>query len=120
MQRHQRAGFSLLELIVAIAIMSILAGVAYNEQGNEQAGMGIASADVDGNGTLDLVRVEPGLANLDVWQGESDGRFVGPTSIELDAPVDQIGLVDLDGDGALDIVAGSFGESRIRVLLSDP
>ena len=80
----------------------------------------IALDDVDGNGTLDLVRVEPGLANLDVWQGESDGRFVGPTSIELDAPVDQIGLVDLDGDGALDIVAGSFGESRIRVLLSDP
>ncbi|MEM7152148.1 MAG: VCBS repeat-containing protein [Myxococcota bacterium] len=80
----------------------------------------IALDDVDGNGTLDLVRVESGVTNLDVWQGQEDGRFTGPTSIDLDAPIDQLALTDLDNDGVLDIVAGSFGESRVRVLLSDP
>ncbi|MCX4245244.1 FG-GAP repeat domain-containing protein [Paraliomyxa miuraensis] len=76
--------------------------------------------DLDADGNLDLLRVQPGSTRLEVWLGDPDGRFDGPTLIELDAPVDQIAVADLDHDGALDIVVGSFEEAVIRVLLSDP
>ena len=36
--------------------IGVRAGLAYNEDGREQAGMGVAAADFDGDGLLDITR----------------------------------------------------------------
>lgn len=79
-----------------------------------------ALADLDGDGRLDLLRVEPGAARLEARLGTSSGRFDDPTEIDLDTPADQIAVADLDIDGALDIVVGSFEAAELRVLLTSP
>jgi FG-GAP-like repeat len=77
-------------------------------------------ADLDDDGRPDLLRVEPGAAKLEARLGGAEGRLGAPTRIDLDVPADQLAAADLDEDGALDIVVGSFGESVVRVLLTSP
>jgi hypothetical protein len=79
-----------------------------------------ALADLDGDGRDDLIRVEPGAAKLEARLGHSSGRFDDPTEIDIDTPADQIAVADLDQDGALDVVVGSFEAAQLRVLLTSP
>jgi len=79
-----------------------------------------ALADLDGDGRQDLLRVEPGAAKLEGRLGLRDGSFGEPTEIDLDTPADQMAVADLDEDGAVDVVVGSFEASELRVLLTSP
>lgn len=79
-----------------------------------------ALADLDGDGRLDLLRVEPGAAKLEARLGERDGGFGDSTEIDVDTPADQIAVADLDEDGAPDVVIGSFEAAQLRVLLTGP
>ncbi len=76
--------------------------------------------DIDADDHFDLLLFEPGSRKLQAWFGRGDGGFDGPFDVDLDAPIGQIALVDLDEDGALDIVAGTFEDGTIQILLSDP
>jgi len=76
--------------------------------------------DIDADDHFDLLLFEPGSRKLQAWFGRGDGGFEGPFDVDLDAPIGQIALVDLDEDGALDIVAGTFEDGAIQILLSDP
>lgn len=78
------------------------------------------AGDIDADGRLDLLLFEPGTRALQAWFGRGDGSFEDPLAVELDASIDRIALVDLDEDGALDIVVGAFEDGRLRILLSDP
>ena len=79
-----------------------------------------ALADLDGDGRDDLVRVEPGSAKLEARLGLRDGRFGGASEVDLDTPIDQIAVADLDEDGAVDVVVGSFEAAQLQVLLTSP
>jgi len=79
-----------------------------------------AGGDIDADDHFDLLLFEPGTRGLQAWFGRGDGGFDGPHDVRLDAPIGQIALVDLDEDGALDIVAGTFEAGTIQILLSDP
>ncbi|MEM7166675.1 MAG: CRTAC1 family protein [Planctomycetota bacterium] len=86
-----------------------LAGVAYNEDGEEQAGMGVDAADVDNDGDLDVfvTNFEEEKNNLYVNQG--NGTFVDRTDhYGLGAagrPYLSWGTAfrDFDNDGYLDL-----------------
>lgn len=78
------------------------------------------AGDIDADGRLDLLLFEPGTRALQAWFGRGDGSFDAPLAVELDASIGQIALIDLDEDGALDIVVGAFEAGRVQILLSDP
>lgn len=78
------------------------------------------AGDIDADGHLDLLLFEPGTRALQAWFGRGDGTFDGPLAVELDAAAGQIALCDLDEDGALDIVVGTFEAGTLQILLSDP
>lgn len=57
----------------------LLAGVAYNEDGREQAGMGSAVADYDGDGRLDLFRTNFSDDTSTLYRNNGKGGFTDTT-----------------------------------------
>ena len=55
--------------------VAVEAGVAYREDGREQAGMGSAAGDLDGDGRLDLVKTNFIDDTPNVYRNQGDGAF---------------------------------------------
>jgi hypothetical protein len=84
------------------------AGVAYNADGRVQAGMGVAVADFDGNGFLDIAKTNFSGDRPSLYRNE-DGRFFEDISEEAGLGVHQllgwgIAFVDVNDDGWPDLV----------------
>jgi hypothetical protein len=84
------------------------AGVAYDAHGRLQAGMGVAVADFDRNGFLDLVKTNFSGELPSLYKNE-DGKFFSDISREAGLAVNQllgwgVVFVDADEDGWKDIV----------------
>jgi hypothetical protein len=93
-----------------LAETGVEAGVAYNEQGLAEAGMGVDAGDVDRDGKLDLVVTNFDFENNTLYRNLGGGFFfdatsafgLGATSLtELGFGCD---FLDLDNDGWLDLV----------------
>ena len=54
---------------------AVMAGCAYNEDGQEQAGMGVGVADYDGDGWLDIFKTNFTDDTPDLYHNNGDGTF---------------------------------------------
>ncbi len=81
----------------------------------------IDGCDVDGDGNLDLVIDSWGEERLMLLLGDGKGGFRTPgTPIEVGRkPYRNLKLLDVNGDGKCDIVAPSYGEGVVTILLGD-
>jgi hypothetical protein len=102
---------------------AIMSGLAYNEQGYEQAGMGITSADFDGDGRVDLAVTNFSHDHDTLYRNEGDHFFSDvsyPSGIGSPSYLGLgwgIAFVDLDLDGWEDlIVARGHVYPQIDVL----
>jgi hypothetical protein len=81
----------------------------------------IATADVDGSGTPDIVVADDNSGFLSVFLNNGTGQF-SQSAPDFTAPIDpgngQIRLADLNGDGLPDIVITNFKTQKISVFLS--
>ena len=87
-------------------------GVAYNEDGREQAGMGSTSADYDGDGKLDLFKTNFSDDTSTLYHANGDGTFTDEThaaglAINTDALGWGVMFVDIDNDGWPDLLVVS-------------
>lgn len=87
------------------------AGVAYNFDGNLQAGMGIAVADYDGDGLLDIAKTNFS-GDLTSLYHNDDGKFFTDVSREAGLSARQllgwgVAFVDADDDGWPDLVVAN-------------
>jgi hypothetical protein len=84
------------------------AGVAYNADGRLQAGMGIAIADYDGNGFLDIAKTNFSGDRPSLYNNEN-GSFFSDVSEQSGLGMNQllgwgIAFLDIDEDGWPDLV----------------
>lgn len=76
-------------------------------------------ADVNHDGHLDIIVVNPAYSEIYVWLGNGAGGFSGPTTFACGSGAADLVLADLNGDGALDIVTANQGSNSISVLLGN-
>ncbi len=90
------------------AEIAVKAGVAYNEDGREQAGMGAHAVDYDGDGWLDIIRTNFSDETSTLYRNNGDGTFTDATYVSgLGVNTQFLGwgtlFIDVDNDGWPDL-----------------
>jgi len=89
--------------------LAVMAGCAYNEDGHEQAGMGLAVADYDCDGWFDIFKTNFADDTCDLYHNNGDGTF-SDLSFSSGVGINNnyvawgCGFIDYDNDGWPDIV----------------
>jgi len=89
--------------------------------GTGPAAQQVAFADVDGNGTIDLITANQGANTISVLLGRGDGTFKRATNLWAGIPHPlAIATADMNGDGRPDLVlVNGLRPNRIAVLLNN-
>ncbi len=87
-------------------------GVAFNEDGREQAGMGSTAADFDGDGHIDLFKTNFSDDTSTLYHANGDGSFTDVTSSAgLAVNTEYLGwgamFADVDNDGFPDLLVAN-------------
>ena len=89
--------------------VALLAGVAYNADGDEEAGMGVDFGDIDNDGDSDLIVTSFFAETITLYRNDGLGTFTDFTVLAgLAAPtINSVGFgtrfLDYDNDGDLDL-----------------
>ncbi|HKF45971.1 MAG TPA: CRTAC1 family protein [Terracidiphilus sp.] len=89
--------------------IAVMAGCAYNDDGHEQAGMGLGVADYDCDGWFDIFKTNFADDTSDLYRNNGDGTF---TEMSFNSGIGinnkyvawGCGFIDYDNDGWADIV----------------
>ncbi len=89
--------------------IAVRAGCAYNEDGHEQAGMGVDAGDYDGDGWLDIVKTNFSDDTPTLYRNNGDGTFTDVTyAAGLGVSTQFLGwgtaFLDMDQDGWVDLL----------------
>ena len=89
--------------------IAVVAGCAYNEDGQEQAGMGVGVADYDADGWFDIFKTNFSDDTSDLYHNNGDGTFTDATFVSGVGVNTQYvgwgaGFLDFDNDGWPDIL----------------
>lgn len=93
--------------------VGVAAGVAYSSDGQEQAGMGVDSADYDGDGRPDLAKINFSDDTNNLFHNDGDGEFTdvgGPSGFgPISTPFLGFGVkfLDADNDGWPDVAVAN-------------
>ena len=111
----------------------IAAGVAYNEDGNAVAGMGVDFADYNNDGLADLVVTDLATEKYMLFRNAGDGTFSNETNESGLAQASQLSsgwgvrFVDIDNDGWKDLYVAQghtddemFGSSKTLTYRQRP
>lgn len=80
----------------------------------------VGGGDVDGDGALDFGFFDPASSDVDVWLGDGEGGWSHTATVDVGANVEQLAIVDLDGDHAAELIAGTFSGGTVTVVRSSP
>jgi hypothetical protein len=89
--------------------VAVMAGCAYNDDGHEQAGMGVGVADYDCDGWFDIFKTNFADDTSDLYHNNGDGTF-SEVSFNSGVGINSnyvawgCGFIDYDNDGWADIV----------------
>ncbi len=89
--------------------IAVMAGCAYNDNGHEQAGMGVAVADYDCDGWFDIFKTNFADDTCNLYHNNGDGTFSDVTfasgvGVNNSYVAWGCGFIDYDNDGWPDII----------------
>jgi enediyne biosynthesis protein E4 len=89
--------------------IAVMAGCAYNEDGQEQAGMGVGMADYNCDGWFDIFKTNFSDDTSDLYRNNGDGTFTDdtfPSGVGVNTQYVGwgCGFADYDNDGWADII----------------
>ena len=76
----------------------------------------LASADLDGDGHLDVVTVDRVAGALTILWGDGTGSFADAQTEAVGEGPRALTIADLDGDGRLDLVTADFGSDTVSLV----
>ncbi len=79
----------------------------------------VVTADLNGDGKLDLVIANAAANNISVLLGNGDGTFQAARTYATGAAPQSSAVGDLNGDGKLDLVTANEGDNTVSVLLGN-
>lgn len=90
--------------------MGVISGASFNEDGREQAGMGVAAADYDHDGWLDIFKTNFSDDTPTLYKNQKDGTFADVTAAAGLANRTRFlgwgtAFIDIDNDGWADILS---------------
>ncbi len=87
----------------------------------EQSPVGIAAADFNGDGHLDLAAVNSATNDVTILLGNGDGTFTEAASSPIGVGTSPSGIVtgDFNGDGRADFAVTNFADNTVSVFLGD-
>ncbi len=80
---------------------------------------GLQTADLNGDGKLDLVTVNPEDNTVSVLLGVGNGTFQAPTNYPVGSNPLDVAIGDVDGINGPDLVVGNYGSATVGVLLNN-
>ena len=81
--------------------------------------IGVAVADVNGDGIPDIVVADQGDSSVSVFLGNGDGTFAAPETFAVGQYPEAVVVADLNGDGKPDIIVPDEGPGTVSVLLGN-
>src|SRR6184192_2652009 len=107
--------------------VGLLAGVAVDENGGMQGGMGVDAGDYDGDGLLDIVKTNFSDKTTSLYHNQGNGFFTDRTfQAGLSGQTSSVkwgtAFLDFDNDGQLDLlmVAGPIYPPGLRTARTKP
>ena len=79
----------------------------------------VAIADLNGDGSLDLVTANRGSDDVSVLLGNGDGTFQAAQAFAAGDGPRSVAIADLDGDGVADLVTANRLSDDVSVLLGN-
>ncbi len=80
---------------------------------------GVAVADFNGDGILDLAVVNNGNNNVSVFLGHGDGTFASAVNYSVGNSPYSVAVGDFNGDGFPDLVVANYGDNTVTILLGN-
>ena len=77
----------------------------------------VASGDLDGNGTLDLVSVDFLYGLVTLWYGEGDGTFASGKNYYVGSNPTAAVVGDFNKDGRVDVAVANNRDNSVSILL---
>lgn len=105
-----------LDIVLGNGNGSFQAPVSYQKVPNAQS---LASADLNGDGKLDLVTANGGSNTASVLLGNGDGTFKSPVSYATGSFPRFVAIGDFNLDGRLDLATADEGADTVSVLLGN-
>src|SRR5262249_29410957 len=87
--------------------------------GDGTAPEGVAVADFNGDGKLDVVTANPGTNDVSVFLGNGDGTFGAATRFASGSYTNRVATGDFNNDGKVDLVVSDYYANAIGVLLGN-
>jgi hypothetical protein len=112
-------GASCLALFLAPAVCGAVTFAPHQDYATGSSPLGVAVADLDGDGNLDLAVANAGSNTVSVLLGDGTGHFGAATDFEVNSQPAAVVAADFDFDGNLDLAVADRGSDDVAILQGD-